>query len=287
MKVMKREEKESHFFSCPFVKVICQCGEKIERNRWEEHISKNCSESLVTCSYEKEGCMWKGKREDYVKTHESECKVGKLCKELESFRSKDPFVGDEIMRFYRKSDCFVRTGLGREDTPRRRKIYKYIQSFLDLRFPIRIGNSDEYVVSITSLSVTGIYDLDTNKVNNHCLLDMDLKEGIMAITFTGDKDRLFIFPVKDGNPSVTKKKGGRISISFSAPKNFISKVPVLYAHREWLRYEGEDEYPFTIEPSSRYISQFNLHHINGKEENETLFSLLVEFCNLDAWKNSE
>jgi len=118
------------------------------------------------------------------------------------------------------------------------------------------------------------------------MVDIDPKENIMCITFSGKKDRFFIIPIKNGKPIIKKIKSGRISILFNIPKDEVVTSPIIYAHREWLKYQ-DDEYPFTIEPSSRAITSFNLHHDGGKVENDSLYTLLIEFFNLDAWNDFE
>lgn len=69
------------------------------------------------------------------------------------------------------------------------------------------------------------------------MVDIDLQQGILAITFAGNKDRLFVIPTSSAHPTVKKQKGGRITVQFSMPSNRLVPSPVVYAHREWLQFK--------------------------------------------------
>lgn len=131
---------------------------------------------------------------------------------------------------------------------------------------------------ISSIKNKGIFEIISQ---NYCILDIDLNNGIMAITFSGKKDRLFIFPIKKLKANVEKIRGKNL-INFDVPTKELIPSPIVYAYRGWTGYSDE-ECPYIIEPSSRYITEFSLKH-EGKMENSTIFSILVQFFNLPSWK---
>jgi hypothetical protein len=50
-------------------------------------------------------------------------------------------------------------------------------------------------VTITGIVNTGIFDVDPTKIKNACMIDMDKREGVLAITFASRKDRFFVIPL--------------------------------------------------------------------------------------------
>ncbi len=285
-KIILKTEATEHTDTCESVKIKCACGKRIERGKLKDHEQEKCPNTLINCEYESHGCLWQGKRSEYWTDHESDCKVRKLYKEFCLVKKNTTEVTDPMIKYYRKSDCFAITGLNGENTMRRQLLFKYVRSNYDLKFPIKLGSTSDNIICMTGVITSGIFDIDTKKTSNNCMIDIDLKEAVMAITFAGKKDRFFIIAIKGGKPSVAKGKGGRINIIFVTPKNKLMPSPIVYAHREWVNFQ-DDEYPFTIEPSSRMISQFNLHHEGGRVENDNLYAKLVEFFNLEAWNEFE
>lgn len=115
------------------------------------------------------------------------------------------------------------------------------------------------------------------------MIDIDFDQGIMVITFSGKKDRLFIFPIKTSKPEI-KKTRGKIIIKFINIKDKLFSSPILYAHREWLKYQ-DNEYPFTIEPSSRTISELTIRY--DGDNFDYFYNNIYNFFNLDYWKFSD
>lgn len=285
-KIIQISEKENHQKSCPLFKIKCICGEMIERAKIQDHLAEDCPSSNVYCEYEPYGCLWKGTRKEYKIVHQCACKVRQLHRDL--VQAKKGGSEDPIMKVYRKSDCFTITGLRTDNTTRKKLMLKYVQSKLDLGFPIRIGKIDsqgDYTVSITGITISGIFDFDTKKTNNRCIVDINMEEAVMAITFQKNRDRLFVIATKGANPKVKKLQGGRIRVEFQIDKKQMSLSPVIYAHREWCHLMDGKEYHFTIEPSSRYIDAFNLYYEGSKIDNDALHTKILEFLHLPAWNS--
>lgn len=190
--IINRSGKEDHNTSCPFVKVDCVCGKKIERGNMEVHNREECTEMVIACDYEKYGCLWRGKRLDYHRGHQNDCKVKKLHKRCISSERG----GEGVLGFYKKSDCFLITGLVGGEENRRTTITSYLKSYMDLKFPISFGSLETQDLTITSFKTSGIFDIIPANISNCCMVDMDLSIGVMIITFYGKKDRLIIVPTK-------------------------------------------------------------------------------------------
>lgn len=288
-KIIEKNEKEKHEEKCPLLKIACKCGFMVERGKFDEHVREQCGDVNIACEFKAHGCYWTGLRKEYQDSHQHECRVRKLYMSLVAAKKNSVSPGEDIInKLYKKSDVYIVSGLIGDEETRVNIVRKFVKSKLDLKMPIQIGkpaiNGASYEIAITAVEITGIFDIDSKKVKNKCVIDIDLKESIMVITFSGNKDRFFIIPTKYTNPTVQKSHGGRISIRFNMIKNKLIPSPMIYAHRQWLTYkEPDSEYPFTIEPSSRYITKFNLLHEKGSIDNTILFNHLSAFFSLPTW----
>jgi len=151
MKIIDRNEKQRHESDCQLMKISCSCGEKIERGKLNHHVAEKCPENYICCEYESHGCLWQGKRKEYWKDHESECKVRQLYRDFCQLKKNTNLETDIITKIYKKSDCFIITGLSGEPTFRKQLLCKYIKSNLELKFPIKIGSTSKNEVRMTSL----------------------------------------------------------------------------------------------------------------------------------------
>lgn len=146
-KIIEKNLKENHENECEFTIINCICNEKIQRKNYKNHLEKKCIENSILCDFEKYGCLWKGKRKEYSFDHEQTCKIRKLYKENIQLKNDN----SEIIKIYKKSDCFIKSGFIGEDSFRKQLITKYIKSNFNLNLPFRIGSTNLSIISIISL----------------------------------------------------------------------------------------------------------------------------------------
>jgi hypothetical protein len=130
----------------------------------------------------------------------------------------------------KKSESFAITGLVAGDEKRKHIVQSLIRTYFDLKYPIRIGNLETGNISMTAVKTTGIFEFNTSQVANQCVIDIDMKLGVLAITFKGGKDRMFVVPSKGAKPEI-KMKNGRICIQFTLIRAKFPQSPVIYAQR--------------------------------------------------------
>jgi hypothetical protein len=282
--IIDTEDKETHETSCPHIKVKCVCQVWVNQGEIEEHQQIECLESTICCEYGNYGCIWKGKRKEYSEDHQLSCKVKELYRRCEYYRnlSLSPET-DQITNCYKKSDCFLITGLVGEFGNRKELTTKYVRSYLDLKFPLSLGSLEENKITLSAVESDGVFSIDPRRVKkNYCKIDMIHIEGVMVITLGNKKDRFFIFPTKKMRPTIEKIKGGRLKIDFPISSKEMIPSPVVYSRRGWTMYKDGAEYPFTIEPSSRHIKGFSLKH-SLKTENDALHTSMLQFFNSPLW----
>lgn len=120
------------------------------------------------------------------------------------------------------------------------------------------------------------------------MIDIDMNNGVLAVTFAGKLDRFFIYPINSCQPLIQKSKNGRIHIVLFDKKQKLKRTinPVVWAHRLWVAYSDNREYPFRVEASTKFLLSFNLWHKGDRIQNDALFVKLTEFFALPFWSES-
>jgi hypothetical protein len=142
-----------------------------------------------------------------------------MYKEIDALKKQVKFLETiDITNKYKKSDCFIATGLSQKDAVQRTLVQKYAYTVFDLEFPIKLGSVDTQDIIMISSHSDGLFQVSftTTKINNNCQLDFNYEERVLCITLGGKHDRFFIFDKKETKTSVTKGQG-YITIGLGEP----------------------------------------------------------------------
>jgi hypothetical protein len=231
----------------------------MERGEFDKHIKQDCPECQIPCHYSQHGCPWTGKRCSYQSSHSKQCKVGALARE--NARLQKAIKKVNFVEKYTNYDCFIISGFTGEDQERSAMVRHFSESYFNLGFDIRFGDTNAGLITIGGIVNDSVYSFNTKEkdVNNCVQLDINQAGGVLAMTLNGRHNRFFMFRHKKIKP-ILKKAYGRIYIEI--PHEIESPEPtpsvMVFAHRRYILYRGGGEYPFVIEPSSRYFTHLFL-----------------------------
>lgn len=293
-RILLKTSQQSHLVVCPNVTIRCVCGQQIIRRDQHNHSVECCPEYEVHCSLLSRGCLWKGKRKEFISNHIDRCMVAKLYSRYKRLkRMENCFVPtDSFLLKYKDTDLFTHMGFiphpNIEQTEHRKFLLSCcFKTFDKLGYAFQTVGGSILTKQVEALLVlsTGLFPAIKNKSDeNFVRVDIDFMARVMAITFSSQQDRIFIIPTPGSNPMVTQQYGGRIEIEFDNPTQRGHIWPVLYAHRRWIRNENDNgEYPYIIEPSSRCIHKIVIKHTGGKTHNNALYSHIKAFFDYKDW----
>lgn len=107
------------------------------------------------------------------------CGYEKLWKEVDGLKKQIKFLEtSDLINTYKKSDCFISTGLSQKDPVQRSLVQKYAFTVFDLKFPVTLGAINSQDITLFSLLSDSLFQasFSSAKVKSQCQLDINHEE---------------------------------------------------------------------------------------------------------------